>query len=230
MPNHCSQNFSFTSHPTEIQKLYRHIVNVEGDRPVIDFNRITPMPKVLDIQNTNQGQNALALLQANPNQSVINTDLFSHAYHLVQTLPKYGFEWQSLTVGQAIMVLENESDLQQYFGLDFCLGRQYQQNLQQYGSFSWYHWRLEHWGTKWNAYNCELELSEDGTCLSGYLETAWSPAEPIYRKLAQLYPSVSVAIEYMDEFAEFAGVYRSDAEGGLMDEEYTDEQIDALFS
>ena len=75
-----------------------------------------------------------------------------------------------------------------------------------------------------------MELSEDGTCLSGYLETAWSPAEPIYRKLTQLYPSVSVEIEYMDEFVEFAGVYRSDGQGGLMDEEFTDEQIDALFS
>ena len=230
MPNHCSQNFSFTGSQKDIQQLYRHIVNVEGERPMVDFNRITAMPEALNIENTNQGQKALALLQANPNQSVINTDLFPHAYQLVQALPKYGFEWQSLTVGQAIVVLENESDLQLHFGLDFGLGRQYQQNLQQYGSFSWYHWRLEHWGTKWNAYHCELEFSEDGTCLSGYLETAWSPAEPIYRKLAQVYPSVSVEIEYMDEFAEFAGVYRSDGQGGLMDEEYTDEQIDALFS
>ncbi len=39
-------------------------------------------------------------------------------------------EWQSLTIGQAIMVLENEPDLQQHFGLDFSLGRQYQKNLQ----------------------------------------------------------------------------------------------------
>ncbi len=178
MPNHCSQHFSFTGSQKDIQQLYRHIVNAEGERPVIDFNRIIPMSEALDIENTNQGQTALALLQANPNQSVINTDLFPHAYQLIQVLSKYGFEWQSLTVGQAILVLENESDLQQHFGLDFTLGRQYQQNLQQYGHFSWYHWRLQHWGTKWNAYNCEMELSEDG----------------------------------------------------LMDEEYTDEQIDALFS
>ena len=74
------------------------------------------------------------------------------------------------------------------------------------------------------------QCREDSTCLSGYLETAWSPAEPIYRKLAQVYPSVSVEIEYMDEFAEFAGVYRSDGQGGLIDEEFTADQIDALFS
>ena len=93
MPNHCSQHFSFTGIQKDIQQLYRHIVNAEGERPVIDFNRITPMPEALDIENTNQGQKALALLQANPNQSVINTDLFPHAYQLVQALPKYGFEW-----------------------------------------------------------------------------------------------------------------------------------------
>ena len=87
MPNHCSQNFSFTGSQKDIQQLYRHIVNVEGERPMVDFNRITAMPEALNIENTNQGQKALALLQANPNQSVINTDLFPHAYQLVQALP-----------------------------------------------------------------------------------------------------------------------------------------------
>ena len=96
---------------------------------MVDFNRITLMPEALDIENTNQGQKALALLQANSNELVINTDLFAHAYPLIQALPKYGFEWQSLTIGQAIVVLENEPDLQQHFGLDFTLGRQYQQNF-----------------------------------------------------------------------------------------------------
>ena len=110
MPNHCSQNFSFTGSQKDIQQLYRHIVNVEGERPMVDFNRITAMPEALNIENTNQGQKALALLQANSNELVINTDLFAHAYPLIQALPKYGFEWQSLTVGQAIVVLENESD------------------------------------------------------------------------------------------------------------------------
>ena len=66
--------------------------------------------------------------------------------------------------------------------------------------------------------------------MSGYLETAWSPAEPIYRKLAQLYPSVDIEIAYEDEFAEFAGVYRSDGEDGLIDEEYTNEQIEQMYS
>ena len=68
MPNHCSQHFSFTGSQKDIQQLYCHIVNAEGERPVIDFNRITPMPEALDIENTNQGQKAFisALLKNSP--------------------------------------------------------------------------------------------------------------------------------------------------------------------
>ena len=89
MPNHCSQNFSFTGSQKDIQQLYRHIVNVVGERPMVDFNRITAMPEALNIENTNQGQKALALLQANPNQSVINTDLFPHAYQWLCRIKKH---------------------------------------------------------------------------------------------------------------------------------------------
>ena len=41
---------------------------------------------------------------------------------------------------------------------------------------------------------------------------------------------MNIEIAYEDEFAEFAGVYRSDGEGGLIDEEYTDEQIEQMYS
>ena len=74
-----------------------------------------------------------------------------------------------------------------------------------------------------------VELSEDGSCLSGYFETAWSPAEPLYHYLVKQYPNIEMEIEYMDEFAGFAGMYRSDGEGILVDYPLSDAEIEALF-
>ena len=229
MPNHCSNHFRFSGKPEIIQQLYQHIVDAELEQPTIDFNRIIAMPECLDIKHTNEGMKALELFKMNPQQLIINTDWFRHAHELVQVLGKYGYQWASLTAAQAIAVLEQESDLQQHYGYDLSLGKQYQANLQQYGHITWYEWRLHHWGTKWNAYNAEIELSEDGSCLSGYFETAWSPAEPLYRYLVKQYPNIEMEIEYMDEFAGFAGIYRSDGEGVLVDYPLSDAEIEALF-
>ena len=50
----------------------------------------------------------------------------------------------------------------------------------------WYNWRLQNWGTKWDA--CEVEITRDD---EDYLEicfdTAWSPAAPVIEKIRELY-------------------------------------------
>ena len=50
----------------------------------------------------------------------------------------------------------------------------------------WYSWRLQNWGTKWDA--CSVEITRDD---EDYLEirfdTAWSPATPIIEKIRELY-------------------------------------------
>ena len=229
MPNHCSNQFTFTGNINSIQKLYHHIVNPDLEPQSIDFNRIIPMPDALDIPSDSSGMKALALLQMKLHQVIINTNWFTHAHQLVSALDKYGYQWHSLTAEQAIQVLQQEPNLQQHYDLDLELGQQYLSNLNQYGFVSWYEWRKHNWGTKWNAYNGDVELSEDGKCLSGYFDTAWSPAEPIYCYLAQHYPNVEINIEYLDEFADFAGSYRSDGSGQLIDYPLSDAEIEAMF-
>ena len=50
----------------------------------------------------------------------------------------------------------------------------------------WYGWRLQNWGTKWDA--CQVEITRDD---EDYLEicfdTAWSPAQPVIEKIRELY-------------------------------------------
>ena len=61
---------------------------------------------------------------------------------------------------------------------------------------NWYNWRLENWGTKWNAYHFVDEPSDHGFI---QFDTAWSTPKPIIKKLSELYPTLTFYVEYADE-------------------------------
>jgi len=62
---------------------------------------------------------------------------------------------------------------------------------------NWYDWSWEHWGTKWNASDAELEYEDDGH-LRYVFNTAWSAPEPVIRALSEKY-QVHVADDFYDE-------------------------------
>ena len=81
------------------------------------------------------------------------------------------------------------------------LGKQALSNIKEYGHKSWYDWSCQHWGTKWNAY--EIEVDEDlGTI---FFQTAWSPATPVFDKIGELFPELEITIDYYE--GDFAGQY-----------------------
>ena len=55
----------------------------------------------------------------------------------------------------------------------------------------WYTWSIEHWGTKWNAYDVDVT----DKCIQ--FDTAWSCPEPIVKALTKL--GVPFTWEYADE-------------------------------
>lgn len=84
------------------------------------------------------------------------------------------------------------------------IGKTYVDNIQKYGHATWYGWRREHWGTKWDASNAVVQL-EDPTfdptglqtlCLN--FETAWVCPIPILKELSRQYPRTTLEIVYQD--------------------------------
>lgn len=72
----------------------------------------------------------------------------------------------------------------------------------------WYSWCIDNWGTKWNA--CDVTVSgdwEEGE-VNIYLETAWSPPEPVFRKLAEQNPTLTFIHKTYEEGMSFYGTLK----------------------
>ena len=68
----------------------------------------------------------------------------------------------------------------------------------------WYDWRVNHWGTKWDAYDVVV-TDDDPESLEIEFNTAWSPPEPICAAIREDYPDVSVSWFYDEPGCEIAG-------------------------
>jgi hypothetical protein len=58
----------------------------------------------------------------------------------------------------------------------------------------WYEWRIEHWGTKWEVFGCDLEDQRAlGRCVFSF-ETAWAPPEPVIEHLSRRFPDLHFGV------------------------------------
>ena len=70
----------------------------------------------------------------------------------------------------------------------------------------WYHWNIQNWGTKWDITADSVNIeSYDSEQLEIEFSTAWSPPEPICKKLRQMFPDLSFSWFYDEPGMEFAG-------------------------
>jgi len=67
-----------------------------------------------------------------------------------------------------------------------------------YGKDNWYDWSVGNWSTKWNSYGYEdFPEYSGGDEIRFY--TAWSPPEPVIRRLSEMYPEVEFRHAWADE-------------------------------
>jgi hypothetical protein len=74
-------------------------------------------------------------------------------------------------------------------------------------------WRIEHWGTKWDGFDCYV--LPDALCFV----TAWSPPVPVISALAKK-AGVNLKLLYHDECMAFCGVLLASPEGVSSDTLY----------
>lgn len=73
------------------------------------------------------------------------------------------------------------------------------------GASDWYDWRTENWGTKWEVDAEGLELSDDGTTISGWFDSAWAPPIRAYETFLTNNEDCSISSMYYEGGMDFAG-------------------------
>lgn len=92
---------------------------------------------------------------------------------------------------------KNPENLDSIYDCDemYCLGRHIYQNIQKYGYVSWYDWRIDNWGTKWNTEEASIYMEIDDDKIIYNFKTAWSaPCEAIL-ELSKQYPEAVISMD-----------------------------------
>lgn len=58
---------------------------------------------------------------------------------------------------------------------------------------NWYHWNVDNWGTKWDAY--EVEITDDFVSFT----TAWNPPMPVFEAIIKQFPELDFEFRYEEE-------------------------------
>jgi hypothetical protein len=66
-----------------------------------------------------------------------------------------------------------------------------------------YEWRVQAYGTKWNASDVVRRDTSDCVCVT--FQTAWKPPAPVIVALAKLFPLVSLHLEFFEHGMAFCG-------------------------
>jgi hypothetical protein len=90
------------------------------------------------------------------------------------------------------------------------------ERIAKYGYDNWYFWRLENWGSKWDAQEPYVEEDENGLTIN--FDTAWSPPIPYIRQVARMFPDLIFDLYFMETGEWFAG--RVTAHNKEVEEQY----------
>ena len=179
MPNNVFNRLELKGKPALVREILEAIQDDELGPGSIDLNKIIPMPPALLIDEgsvTHTGYEAVRdFLGRHP--GIQKDELLSLTAEAARTLdPK--------------LTVQHEQTWE--------LGKKAYLKQLEYGHTSWYGWRIQHWGTKWNAYD---QTVKENTGSSAVLEfyTAWNAPAPVVEKLAEQNPGIVFRHRWADE-------------------------------
>lgn len=198
MPNHVTNILEFDcskERAKEIMDFLRKDDDVYGS---IDFNKLIPMPENLNIEAGSATDHGIEIYL-----TAVNPRTKDYGYEKMD-LREFRNLSRRLDNERAFCSYDtmlSEENIQSYtknqsFDEVFSIGEQAVSNIVQYGATTWYSWRIENWGSKWNAYDCvEKEPGDD------WMEflTAWDPVPDIVQKISEQFPEATVHYSWADE-------------------------------
>lgn len=178
MPNHVQNRVIMTGDQTRINELLRTVQNDEEGPGTIDFNKIIPMPKDLEIECGSRSEHGFKAYAD-----------FISIYLLGQKDGKIDVFSVPESSEKAFLKARTDIDPETW-----RLGKQSYHNVIKYGYANWYDWSIDNWGTKWNAYS----FGNSGPDTLTFC-TAWSNIKPVMTRLSEMYPDVDFNYAWADE-------------------------------
>ena len=206
MPNWVKNIVTFDGEQNEIERLLDFIKRDKDEdadeneygRGTIDFNKVIPMPKDLNIPESSKTSDAIDiyLTAINPETRDFGVKKTSKNYfqHIINIIPMkyFGCYKTALTEEEVEKITSNSFN--GTFKELFALGKKAITNLKKYGALTWYGWCLKYWDTKWNA--CDSISTNSNTI---EFNTAWSAPRNVIEKIAEMFPSVEIIHLWADE-------------------------------
>lgn len=182
MPNWVENRLSYNGNETEIKEMLEKIRYDNATIGTIDFNKIIPMPKSLDIECGSRTDKGIEMVK-----------------NYLENLPAE-LKGKEGTYEEILEDLHNHSadisDDEEKKIWD--VGVTAVDNLYKYNAPTWYEWCNDNWNTKWNAcgYDENTDYSDSDFI---WFQTAWSAPIPVIKKLSEMYPNIELTLEFADE-------------------------------
>jgi hypothetical protein len=203
MPNWCSNHIVVTGPHEEITRFARTCIRRdEKGCSSFDFNSLIPMPAI--IKNT-----------------IVTFDDILAALGPDGSIPRSLKERMEYSDIDNIEALKEKIRLEGLENADQAI-----KAFEQAGAPNWYVWAIRNWGTKWNASDFKVITEEPGRYVC-WFETAWSPPEPVYVKLAEMFPRLSFEISGGDD--QFNFDFEATARGGTFNIHYEDPNVEGFW-
>jgi hypothetical protein len=183
MPNWCTNNIVVTGAVEDIAHFIQTCIRLdEKGTSQFDFNTLIPMPRILE--------GTVAGTVVDDALVVLGRDDLAWNPRPLEELMK---RWKVTD----IEALKEKIGPEAFE--DAC---QSIEAFEQTGAPNWYVWATMNWGTKWNASDFKIVREEPGRYECRF-ETAWCPPEPVYVKLAEMFPNLCFEINGWDDQLNF---------------------------
>ena len=163
----------------------------------LTFQKAAPMPEELNITSGSSTDQSIALINAN------NGD-----YKDVDKMLDYQWTAKDCKFTKNDTLKTKRNKIIKYLKENTTVnemkeGQQALDNLKKYGCKDWYNWRINNWGTKWDA--CEGGMRDSEWEVEATFDTAWAPPTPWLEKVSAKYKRLKFTLEYTEEGMGFEG-------------------------
>lgn len=205
MPNHVTHRVVVTGPEKALRRFVKAYIhpkpNSDGESH-LDFERVIPVPAgIKNTEDSSAGSIGYDAWYGSPEKVLDYPWVVEAGVKTVAQLRKF--------------LLKRDPDFKVQVDL-------YKRNIDLYGVPNAYEWHIENWGTKWNSYRFSWvkgpapvasggvfdwspdEVRSKARQLEFLFDTAWSPPEPIFFKLAFVNPELNFKIWSFDDGWNFA--------------------------